>query len=817
MEKSIQSSSTDELIINQQRLTQKQKDANDKEYYKRQVDAFSARAFSSMMLGYGEISEFTRKKVNYDLFNNILDIKEFEYVCQPYGAQTGEMPAKMVNRDISSGKIKLLLGMEMQRPFGWSIIATNEEATTRKLEKENEMLTNYVVSEIMTPIQQEIELKYQEQLKGQKLTDQQKQQIQQQIQQEIQAATPPEVKEYMLRKHKDPAEVLSSQIMDYLVEQQNIRYKFNKGWKHALLAGEEIYWIGILNKKPVIRVINPLYFDCERTPDHDFFEEASWAVYELRLTPDEIVNWFGSELTDDEIDEVYSSYPYGNPQTITSSDFNVSGYAQYAYTIRVLHCEWKSLRLIKFLTYFDQNTGEEEEMMVSEDYKINKAQGDISIREEWIPEAQEGYKIGDRIYVCCGPIKGQQKDINNLDICKLRYHGVAYDNLNSDIVAPMDRIKPYQYFYDIIWYRIEMLIASDKGKLLIMNMNMIPKNAGIDLKQWMYYLDATKIGFADPNEEGNKNNNGNMGEVAKEIDMSLASDIDKYIKLLEYIERKAGNSLGITPQMEAQIGPNEAVTNTKQSIMQSSYILEPLFDLHNQVKRNVLQTLIEVAKVCYVTSEPTCLSYVLDDMSLGMIQLDKQNQDLLDNSTYGVFVSNSSKAFQAKQLVEELAHAAIQNQAIDLSDVIKIVRSDSVQEAEELLEVSEQEKQQQAQATQQSQQQAASELEDKKQSFEREKWQHEADMITLKEGERRKTELEKAVVQATGFDKELEGKENGALDVAEHLLNAKTNADHTQLEQQKFQHQRNNDNVKNKQKDKELEIKEKQANKITKN
>ena len=812
------SSVTNELLVNQQRLTQKQKDANDKEYYKRQVNAFVSRAFSSMMLGYGEINEFTRKKVNYDLFDNIINIKDFEYVCQPYGAQQGEMPAKMVNRDISSGKIKLLLGMEMQRPFGWSVIAVNEEATTRKLEEENKRLQDFVIGEIMTPIQQEIELKYQQQVQGKKLTEQQQQQIQQQIAQEIQSATPPEVQEYMLRKHKDPAEVLASQIMNYLVEKENIRFKFNKGWKHALLAGEEIYWVGILNNKPTMRVVNPLYFDCERTPDHDFFEEASWGVYELRLTPDEIVNWFGDELTNDQIDEVYASYPYGNPQTITSSDFNVSGYAQFAYTIRVIHAEWKSLRLIKFLTYQDSTTGQVEEMIVSEDYKLKKSQGDISIREEWIPELQEGYKIGDRIYVHMGPVLGQQKDINNLNDCKLRYHGAAYDNLNSDIIAVMDRIKPYQYFYNIIMYRIEMLMASDKGKWLIFNYNMIPKNAGIDIKQWLYYIDALKIGFADPNEEGNKNNNGNMGEVAKEIDMSLVSDIQKYIGLAQYIENKAGSAVGISPQMEAQIGPNDAVTNTKQSIMQSSYILEPLFDLHNQIKRNVLQTLIEVAKVCYVSYEPTCLSYVLDDMSLGIIKLDKEGQDLLDNSTYGVFVSNSSKSFQAKQLVEDLAHAAIQNQAIGLSDVIKIVRSDSVQEAEELLETSEQRKSQQEQSQQQSQQQAQADEAEKARQHEREGWEHEKEMIVLKETQRRQTELEKAAVQAVGFDKDKDMNKNNqpdALDIAEHFENAKTNAANVSLQRDKLNHTKTIDKEKLRQADEKLEIDRKKANKST--
>ena len=34
-----------------------------------------------------QISEYKRKKVNYDLFNGIIDVKDFEHVIKPFGAQ----------------------------------------------------------------------------------------------------------------------------------------------------------------------------------------------------------------------------------------------------------------------------------------------------------------------------------------------------------------------------------------------------------------------------------------------------------------------------------------------------------------------------------------------------------------------------------------------------------------------------------------------------------------------------------------------------------------------------------------------------------
>ena len=158
------------------------------------------------------------------------------------------------------------------------------------------------------------------------------------------------------------------------------------------------------------------------------------------------------------------------------------------------------------------------------------------------------------------------------------------------------------------------------------------------------------------------------------------------MQLAEYIERRCGESVGITKQIEGQIGTEEAVRNTQQALVQSANILEPYFDMHNLIKRNVLQALIETAKVAYSELQPKSLSYVLDDMSVAMLTPD---YELLENSTYGLFVSNSMKADETLQTMQQLSHAALQNQQVELSDVLMIMNSESTQEAEELLKVAE--------------------------------------------------------------------------------------------------------------------------------
>jgi len=797
------------------RQTQKKKEANDYAWYKHHIDLLDSMSFANVS-GFGGVSEYRRMQANYDLYNNIIDPSEFEYICRPYGDAVGELPADFTNRDITSGKIKVLLGIEMKRPFSWKVVAVNEEATTRKEQEEFNRIREFVVGEVLGPVIADIRKKALEQTQGQQLTEEQAKQLEQQVQQEVAAATPEEIRKYMERKHQDPAEVLAHQLLEYLIEKVEIRDKFNDGWKHALLSGLEVYWEGEGAGMPDVRVINPLHFDYDRSPDIKYIEDGEWACCEYSMTPSQVVAFFGNELTEKEIDQIYSMAPYDSLYQSPMPDARFLEFSfnenriQSVNNIRVFHANFKSLKKVVFLTYMDLKTGKIHEMMVDENYRFNPENGDIKIEVEWIPEAHEGYKIGT-IYKRMRPVPGQYKDITNLYHCKLSYKGAAYDNTNSEITSLMDRMKSYQFYYNIIMYRIEMLMASDKGKLLLLNMNMLPESQGININKFAYYAETLHIGFLNPNEEGNRGGQSDVVNAAKEIDMSLASDIQKYINMAEYIEMRCGASVGITKEMEGQTPPQGAVANSQMNYTQSSFIIEPYFELHNQIKKNLIEGLLETAKVFYSKGNVSKLSYVIDDFSTKLLDI---NSELLDNSTYGLFVSNSSKAAEAKQAVQQLSQAAMQNQKAELSDIVKIIRSESVQEAEELLSVAEGKAHEREMQLQQQQSKAQQDMLAQQEQYAETAFEREKELIVLKEEERRKTEIEKQLILSMGFNTDKDMDEDGkpdVLEVAKMGVDADIKMRKQKLDELKFQHQQEMDRKASEQADKKLKIDEKKA------
>ena len=788
---------SESIFNNTQRLTRTQKESGDKKWFKDQIRSLNKISFSSgSMFGLtdlgGGISDYRRMKVNYDLFNNIINKTDFEHVCYPFGKEAGELPVDFTNKDIISGKIKALLGMEMRRPFSWKVVATNPEASTRKEEEEFGRLKDYVINSIIAPIKQRIEMEQAEATKGQQLTTEERQRLEQEVAEKLKSMTPPEVKKYMAREHQDPAEALAHQLLQFLSQKENVRMKFNKGWKHGLISGKEIYWVGSVNGDPILKVINPLNFDYDRSSEIDFVEDGDWACYEMSMTPSDIAKYFGSELSNVELDEIYEQY--NNTSSIPDSAFTFrEDGVSLNLGVRVVHAEWKALKALKFISGIDPLSGEPYEDIVDESYKMNTEAGDLKEEIVWIPTKYEGYQIGNDKFAMLREVPGQHKDLDNLYNCKLSYIGSTYDNLNSTTTSLVDRMKYYQYFFNILWYRIELLIGSDDGKSLLINANLIPKSSGLDIEKWMYYFKVNKLGLLDPTEEGNKGNS-NIGEAAKEIDMSLVSDIQKYMQLAEYIEKRCGESVGITKQIEGQIGSEEAVRNTQQALVQSANILEPYFDMHNLIKRNVLQALIETAKVAYTELQPKSISYVLDDMSVRQLSPD---YELLENSTYGLFVSNSMKADETLQTMKQLSHAALQNQQVELSDVLMIMNSESTQEAEELLKVAESNRGEREQAMQQQQIQSQEQQAEAQRNWEREKMQieHQNNMEAIQlKGE---LDIQKQTILSMGFNEDKDLDKDGMPDVLEvakfgvdaEIKQRKMDLDEQKLEQQKKEHE----------------------------
>lgn len=639
----------------------------------------------------------------YDLYNSIYNEKDLKYVTNPFKQDDG-FPAMAQDYNIIKPYVDQLLGEETKRPFNFHPQRTSDIAASELQEKAKEMLMDYIQATIASKLSPEQAARYEQALATG----------------EIQ--TPEAIAKYLQKDYKDIAETEAYHALQFLKRKLNLTHEFYKGWKDALIGGEEIYYIGVINGDPYVERVNPMYFDYEHSLDLEFIDDAAWCRRKMIMSATEIYDRFYDKMSERQLNELLELIDQrpgaGNNPEIrkTSMDYEsiklhkINSFTDNPFDIDhivVYHCCWKSFKKIGFVTLLNPETGEVEEFQVDEDYKVTGTEQ--SVEWDWIIEVWEGYRIGDDMYIGIQPIEYQHISADNPNSQKLPYTGVVYNNTNSKPRSLVSMMKPLQYMYIVVWYRLELALSRDKGKVAVMDITQIPKSMNIDVNKWMHYLSALGVAFINPYDEGwdipgREGGKPSQFNQLSSWDLTMSNVIAEYIQLMQKIEDMVAKLTGITPQRQGQIAASELVGNTNTAVSMSYHITEPWFWNHNQVKRRVLTMLLNTSKAAWKDSKKY-LNYILDDATRAFVQLS-------DNFFYedmDIFVDDSTKNQQYIDQLKQLLQPAMQNGA-SLLDIAEIITLDNMSMIKNRLEEIEQKRMEQMQQQQQAEQQAQQQM-----------------------------------------------------------------------------------------------------------
>lgn len=639
----------------------------------------------------------------YDLYNSIYNEKDLKYVTNPFKQDDG-FPAMAQDYNIIKPYVDQLLGEETKRPFNFHPQRTSDIAASELQEKAKEMLMDYIQATIASKLSPEQAARYEQALATG----------------EVQA--PEAIAKYVQKDYKDIAETEAYHALQFLKRKLNLTHEFYKGWKDALIGGEEIYYVGVINGDPYVERVNPMYFDYEHSLDLEFIDDAAWCRRKMIMSATEIYDRFYDKMSERQLNELLELIDQrpgaGNNPEIrkTSIDYEsiklhkVNSFTDNPFDIdhiTVYHCCWKSFKKIGFVTLLNPETGEVEEFQVDEDYKVTGTEQ--SVEWDWIIEVWEGYRIGDDMYIGIQPIEYQHISADNPNSQKLPYTGVVYNNTNSKPRSLVSMMKPLQYMYIVVWYRLELALSRDKGKVAVMDITQIPKSMNIDVNKWMHYLSALGVAFINPYDEGwdipgREGGRPSQFNQLSSWDLTMSNVIAEYIQLMQKIEDMVAKLTGITPQRQGQIAASELVGNTNTAVNMSYHITEPWFWNHNQVKRRVLTMLLNTSKAAWKDSK-RYLNYILDDATRAFVQLS-------DNFFYedmDIFVDDSTKNQQYIDQLKQLLQPAMQNGA-SLLDIAEIITLDNMSMIKNRLEEIEQKRMEQMQQQQQAEQQAQQQI-----------------------------------------------------------------------------------------------------------
>jgi len=126
---------------------------------------------------------------------------------------------------------------------------------------------------------------------------------------------------------------------------------------------------------------------------------------------------------------------------------------------------------------------------------------------------------------------------------------------------------------------------------------------------------------------------------------------------------------------------------------------------------------VDVAQQCY-KDKGLVKQYVLDDLSVQSLSF---NPDMLTNASFGIFISDSARDQEIFQSLQQLSQALVQNDKAQLGDLVKMMKSTSIEELGNQIQQSEKRAIELQQQQFQQQQQAQMEFLQAEQDFELEK------------------------------------------------------------------------------------------------
>lgn len=693
------------------------------------------------------------KKINYDLLNGKLHMSDMEVVLNPEGIKAEFIPDRIQHYPIMNSKLNVLRGEEAKRVFDYRVVITNPNAISEIENNKKDELFRRLQTLVADTSKSEEEFN-----------------------QELE-----KMNYYYTYEWQDLREIRSNALLNHYVKEYNIPLLFNNGFMDAMAIGEEIYQCDIVGGEPIIERVNPLKIRVFKSGYSNKIEDADIIIIEDYWSPGKVIDTYYDVLSKKDMEYMESIPDHVSQASIDSMDniderfgfvnnnmvgeemssngfyfdpFNLFSDSisnsllpyDLAGNLRVLRMYWKSRRKIKKVKSYDLDTGEEIYNFYPETYIINE---DLGEEEQifYVNEAWEGTKIGTDIYVNMRPRVIQYNRLSNPSKCHFGIIGSIYNLNESRPFSLVDMMKQYNYLYDAIHDRLNKLMAKNWGKILRLDLARVPK--GWDIEKWIYYAKANGLAVEDSFKEGNIGaatgklagalNNASSGV----IDAEFGNSIQQQINLLEFIKLEMSEVAGITRQREGQVSNRETVGGVERATLQSSHITEWLFVIHDDVKKRALECFLETAKIAF-KGRSKKFSYILSDGSERIADIDG---DEFAEADYGLVVNNSRGAQELDQKLDMLAQAALQNQTLSFSTIMKLYNSSSLAEKQRLVERDEQLIQERISQSQQQQ------LEAQQQIAQMESQQRQAELQQKEQANIRDNETKILIAQMQKEDK----------------------------------------------------------------
>lgn len=657
-----------------QQITWSEKVANDFEYFKRTADYY----IGSSGFQASDTDDISELDTLYNVYNNEFPSHWFEHITNPLSAKNQnykKFPAKLRPVNILRTNVDQLVGEYNRRPFIYQVRNLGEDGYNQYTSGLSRALEKNLTEHFIAQFQREAlanGIPFEE------------------IPQKEEIPLPWEVKEKFQMSYKDSLALDGQRWLERAIGEYSLKRKWRQMFLDWLIGGRVVSYKGIENNEFIYERKDPRSVRFGKSDSTHFLEDGEWVVCREFLTVTDIVDRFYDDLKHKDLNRLEEGHYLSSPFAFQTRLFDIFGVtAGSGERIPVYHVQWVGRKKVRFIMEV-QPDGELVENMIDEDDILQEGE---KAETKWINEVYEVWRIHDDIYVNPRAVPVQRNSMNVFAECKLGYNSVQFSPTANGTFSLLKLGLPIQIMYTITTYILEKTIAKSKGKIVLLDKNIIPNQKGWDEEKFFYYSDALGFGLIDRNQKG-VDKSFNQYQV---LDLSLMGDIKELIGLQNYFRDQWDRAIGFTEARRGQMSASTQSGAQAQALFQSNVVTDLIFLGFEDFVECEMQGMIDFSKFVNVEG-------VKGLMNSSMFDLYLLNIDPIPycSAEFGIILSRSPEEMEKLNLLKQALHPMIQN-GMGPQAAIELMQAQSLTDLQSKLKKIEEIEQRVAQANSQAQ------------------------------------------------------------------------------------------------------------------
>ena len=638
--------SNDECTFPEQKVPNSKK--SQEEWYAACCDFIISRGLS--------IRNKDELEVKYDIVNGKIPDSFYDKILNPYNATKDKykrFPATMRNYDFMKGIIRRYVGEYIKNPHDFIVSANNPEVILARNGKLKQELSILVQQQIAAKINEAYQQFVNEGNDPKQFNPEQVVDIENFI------------KEFN-ENYIDEISMQGQELLNVIRDLTEDTLLYVRAYFDFITFGECYTYTDIVGKNIVKRVISPRDAFPINT-DNMFREDDDMFACRRKLSYQQIMDEFGEHITPKQKDFLNKYYGNRTPDTRLTYNTYESYFPEVCKKFSdkdrnlfrsqsnmmidnntglydVWHVVWRGFERIAIVTYINES-GFIDARIETDDYKLQKELGDISIEYKYKPQVYECVRIGTRseaIY----PYKARAiaYDRNG----KLPYNGINELLQGFGKFSIVEIVTPFQVFYNIVAYHREIVIAKNKLNILMLAKSLLGKNS----EDTIYKMIADGVLYIDDTEDSGML----RSQQVRYLQSNLGDYIAQLTALLADIKESANQQVDMTAQRYGEIANSAGKSVTQEAINRGSMgsvIIEYIMDCMRE--RDYARDL-DYSKLAWIDGLDT--SFRDSNNNLKYISLNVDNHVYAD---YVIKCKKSSKEQEKLDALKQFAFNASQN------------------------------------------------------------------------------------------------------------------------------------------------------------